>query len=324
MSERPTLWNIPSRSGSTIAAGAALNLEPQPTYFSRLAEQRPRDLNLNAGLSDTSGDLTLYQAEGYPGWATMEEAVAEDFRQRGMTVSPISVPVSTLKEICERHVSGTIDFLKIDVEGFEEQVLRGADFTRWRPRVMVIEATAVGSPQSNYKGWEPLVFASSYLFAAFDGLNRYYVRSEDAQLAEILRIPPNVFDNYITHELAEARMELTRLRAELHALRSQGTDITCAKAEAEHFSNPLPQRDGRILVPASDPGGQPLRGQEIHADFRLGFAILQSLEQAGLHIVDRVTQAAQFRFEIPIGEAELAKCVRIRLEVDDRRAAPAE
>jgi len=36
---------------------------------------------------------------------------------------------------------GEIHFLKIDVQGSESDVLRGCDFVRYRPWIVVIEAT---------------------------------------------------------------------------------------------------------------------------------------------------------------------------------------
>ena len=51
-----------------------------------------------------------------------------------------AVRVTTLARVCERHVEGTIDFLKIDVDGHAGEVLAGGDWTRWRPRVVLVEA----------------------------------------------------------------------------------------------------------------------------------------------------------------------------------------
>ena len=47
-----------------------------------------------------------------------------------------------------------------------------------------------------HAGWEPALLRSGYLFAWFDGLNRFYVRREDADLLRHFRVQPNVFDDY--------------------------------------------------------------------------------------------------------------------------------
>jgi glycosyltransferase involved in cell wall biosynthesis len=46
----------------------------------------------------------------------------------------------------------------------------------------------------NWDAWEPLVLASGYIFASYDGLNRFYLRHEDSHLARRLSIPPGVYD----------------------------------------------------------------------------------------------------------------------------------
>ena len=52
----------------------------------------------------------------------------------------IRVPVRTLDSILEEAGSPAgFDFLSIDVEGHEIDVLRGFDIARWRPRLIMIE-----------------------------------------------------------------------------------------------------------------------------------------------------------------------------------------
>ena len=43
--------------------------------------------------------------------------------------------------------------------------------------------------------WEPILLANRYVFAYFDGLNRFYVREEEAGLTRRFQLPPGVFDD---------------------------------------------------------------------------------------------------------------------------------
>ena len=52
----------------------------------------------------------------------------------------VTVPVSTLSDLWERHQLEEVDLLSLDVEGFELQALQGLDMKRHRPRLMLIEA----------------------------------------------------------------------------------------------------------------------------------------------------------------------------------------
>ena len=52
----------------------------------------------------------------------------------------IEVPVRTLDSVLDGGRSAEpIDFLSIDVEGHEIEVLRGFDFARWQPRLILVE-----------------------------------------------------------------------------------------------------------------------------------------------------------------------------------------
>ena len=73
----------------------------------------------------------------------------------GAGYTTIRKPVRTLTALCAEAGLGKIDFLKIDVEGAEAEVLAGMDFALFRPRVVMIEAIAPGSMEAAWSGWEP-------------------------------------------------------------------------------------------------------------------------------------------------------------------------
>ncbi len=196
------------------AGWRGISIEPLPSFHQAFEEQRPRDVNLAIAAGAADGELTLYDVPAVRGWASPDASVAELHRSEGHVVAELKVPVRTLAAICAEHVQGDIHFLKIDVEGFEGEVLRGMDFKRWRPWVLVIEATLPNSRATNHETWEHLVTSQGYAYAWFDGLNRYYVAAERPELVALLDIQPNVFDDYITHHLDSAWKQIDALRAQ--------------------------------------------------------------------------------------------------------------
>lgn len=202
-----------------------INVEPAPGPFERLRSARDRDVNLNVGLSSSPGSLTLYESPPESGWSTFDAHQAAWHREEGLSLVERDVPVRTLRDVCEEFVDGPIDFLSIDVEGYEEAVLDGADFDRWRPRVVLVEATKPGTSIPSHEAWEPILLKANYVFASFDGLNRYYVRSEDAHLVGALQIPANVLDDYLPYtyhkqveDLRNALASMERTTAALRAV----------------------------------------------------------------------------------------------------------
>ena len=194
-----------------------INVEPTSEYYARQCAERPRDLNLNIGLSNHPGTAKLYEARGL---STFSAAQMAWHRERGVEFTEREVALRTLAEICAEHEVDRIDFLSIDVEGYEQHVIEGADFTRWRPLVIVVESTLPNTREPSHHAWEPLLLAADYQFAAFDGLNRFYVRAEDAERGRCLEVGANMFDNFVPNrwaaELAHTRrlVEKWRARAE--------------------------------------------------------------------------------------------------------------
>jgi hypothetical protein len=126
-----------------------------------------------------------------------------------------SVEVRTLADICEKFASREIDFLKVDVEGAEVDVLRGGDWLRFRPKIGIVESTAPFSYEPTWQEWHLLLTLADYQLVYEDGINRFYCRGESAAVAGAFRLPPNILDHYTTAEFAEKHRTLLCLEHEV-------------------------------------------------------------------------------------------------------------
>ncbi len=180
-----------------------VNVEPLPREHERLCAARPADTNLRVALGATAGlgKLFVEPAENR-GASTMVPELAERYRADGEEFTPIEVPISTLARVVADHVAGPVDFLKVDVEGFEREVLAGADWSSFRPRIVVMEATVPKSDEPAHEGWEPMLLEVGYRFAMFDGLNRFYADADEPALLQTLAIPANVLDDFVPYAWA--------------------------------------------------------------------------------------------------------------------------
>jgi FkbM family methyltransferase len=218
-----------------------INVEPAPGVFERLAARRPRDVNLNVGVSNRQSVLTFHDFPENQGLSTFSEPLAKMWHTRGYCFVERAVPVTTLAAICAAHCDRPIDFMKIDVEGHEREVIEGGDWNRWRPRVLIIEATWP-------KRWEHLVEAAGYHQALFDGVNRFYVRHEDRGWLPRLSTPPNIIDNYIfyvNYDMIESLRERLRSLEEQIAVLVQ--ERRRREADWEQLGGPIAQGVARRL-----------------------------------------------------------------------------
>jgi FkbM family methyltransferase len=203
-----------------------IDVEPDARFAAVLLAQRPRDRVVEAACSDHDGDLVLYETGDADGWSTASVEVAGYLASsRGRPTTARSVRCFRAVRLWEESGSPAVDFLKIDAEGHEREVLAGAELKRMRPSVLIIEATAPHRPDSAHAEWEYLVLASGYLPAGFDGLNRWYVSPERSDLGPDLERPMSFFDSVELNNHVVAREQLALAQAELAVAQAELTDV---------------------------------------------------------------------------------------------------
>jgi FkbM family methyltransferase len=116
-----------------------INIDPLPGTKTRFDALRKRDINLELGISDSAGELAYYSFKE-PALNTFDPIVAAS--RDSPLISKDLIQVFRLSDILDRHLGLTqkIDFLTIDVEGLDLQVLRSNDWTRYRPSYVLAEA----------------------------------------------------------------------------------------------------------------------------------------------------------------------------------------
>ncbi len=191
-----------------------INIEPAPEHAARLAAERTGDVLVQACAGEPDGSIVLHHVVG-TGLSSVVDDSIDALDGTDYEVIDVVVPVRRLDEILADAgwtPDQPIHFLKIDVEGFEESVIRSIDLDVWRPWVIVAESTRPRSTEQAHHGWEPILLEHGYEFCFFDGLNRYYVASEHADLRPALSFPPGVFDQpYLTPPHAKLMREYDNL-----------------------------------------------------------------------------------------------------------------
>ena len=152
--------------------------------------------------------------------------MADQYRQAGQTVDVKKVPSITLNQVLDEYADIPIHFINIDVEGAELKVLTGLDLTRWRPWIILIEATIPTTTTPDFERWERLIISNDYEFAYFDGLNRFYIAKEHNELIEAFRLPPNIFDQYVfSREIDHQQLFQKELEAKENVIQIQNCEL---------------------------------------------------------------------------------------------------
>ena len=189
-----------------------INIEPLAPQFQRLVEQRPRDINLQVLVSDREGSETFYQFSNGE-LSTSNADFAQRHLQTGLSADSYELKTTTLTKICEQHAPDQIHFLKIDIEGHEAQAIRGMDFNRFRPWILVLEATEPNMlDRPTHHEWEHMISAAGYQHVHTHLPNRFYVANEHPDLKPCFAF--HVDEYHLSHQLRRIS-ELEREVAEL-------------------------------------------------------------------------------------------------------------
>jgi FkbM family methyltransferase len=123
-----------------------LLIEPDPQLFNEIKSNRKEDVCLNVGVSfDMHEDSLDFFIMSSPSLNTFSRVEAErlDLQGRYKIVNTLKIRTVTLNALFEKHF--VPDFISIDVEGLDFEIIKSIDYDRFRPKVICVE-TAEFSP----------------------------------------------------------------------------------------------------------------------------------------------------------------------------------
>lgn len=135
-----------------------VNIEPSGSYSELFLKERPGDINLTEAIGN--GVMTYYFQEGMNSSGnTFTKTLANKrdmIKKREINLTPLS-------KIFEILGKNHVDFITIDVEGFEDDVLKSNDWNKYGATVLCLEGD----------GYDYLK-QFGYKRVFFDGGNSYY------------------------------------------------------------------------------------------------------------------------------------------------------
>lgn len=123
-------------------AWKGINIDANPQSIAKFKRFRKRDININVGISDKNIPLNYYMFEaGAMNTFSEEVYKARIGNKETKFLAKKEIPTKPLQQVLEEYLpkNQIIDFMSIDVEGLEMQVLETNDWQKYRPRVVLVE-----------------------------------------------------------------------------------------------------------------------------------------------------------------------------------------
>lgn len=135
------------------AGGRGVNIEPDPELFAGFVAKRPRDLNLNIGIGAAEDRLEFF-VMSVRTLNTFSSDEAHQLEEGGKVriERVLKIPVRPVNAILAEHFAEAApDFVSIDVEGLDLEILLSWDFARWRPKVFCVETITYSDQRTGIK-----------------------------------------------------------------------------------------------------------------------------------------------------------------------------
>ena len=215
-----------------------VHVEPNVMYAQKLRNARKDETVFQVAISDHEELLSFYEIAD-TGLSTGDADIAEKHRLDGFSVTQTKIPALTLDTLFNELENQEIHWLKIDVEGMEESVLKGWRYSLIRPWLIVIESTIPRSQEQVYQKYEMLLTQKMYRFIYSDGLNRFYISSDHPELASSFLLPPNLFDGFVlsgSHpfcKLIEFKAQQSEIKAQELEAKAKDAEVRAQELEAK-------------------------------------------------------------------------------------------
>jgi FkbM family methyltransferase len=120
---------------------SGINIEPDKNSYNKFLAKRSRDINLNMGIGNKASNQTFYKFIP-SALSTFSKKTALSYENQGYKlVKKSKNKISTLSNIFSQYLDGkNIDFMSIDVEGLDLQVLKGNNWSKFKPKLICIES----------------------------------------------------------------------------------------------------------------------------------------------------------------------------------------
>ncbi|MDZ4792716.1 MAG: FkbM family methyltransferase [Bacteroidota bacterium] len=149
------------------AGWRGVNIDPRPGSKALFDRYRGRDINIEAGIGGEDASMTYYMLDENSVMNTFSKDNLVKLGVFGQVKKTVEVPVFTFATLLEKYPDiKTIDYLNIDAEGFEMEILAGMNLDAVMPKVISIE-------QNDVLSFPEVLHSTAGIFLAEKGYTAY-------------------------------------------------------------------------------------------------------------------------------------------------------
>ncbi len=160
-------------SGST-----GVNIEPDPELFKLFKTIRKNDTNINIGVA--AGEKTLdFYVLSTPTLNTFSKEEVKKYKSEGYHVERvIKVKTLSINKIIKKYFNKAPDFMNLDAEGMNLEILKSLDFDIYSPNVICVETISFSLTGTGKKDHKLIKYLKTkgYLLYADTYINSIFVK----------------------------------------------------------------------------------------------------------------------------------------------------
>ncbi len=181
--------NDPVRLSNTLTLHAAgwrgINIDANPEVVERMRRQRPDDVSVCSlvGHPGQDRELVVFADDAF---STADPLYAQRWAQSTEVVRRVALRSRSLTDILrEQSAPPRFEFLNVDVEGMELEVLESLDFEQFRPRLIALEIHGFDTAEPRRSAVVRFLEEKGYRLRAYNGLTAFLEHEPATDAARI-------------------------------------------------------------------------------------------------------------------------------------------
>jgi FkbM family methyltransferase len=164
-----------------LGGSKGVNVEPNPPFFDLFIKERPKDINLNIGISAKEQDLEYFEFNE-PALNTFSTEEKENLIKEGKALlSSKIVSTNSLEHVINNYCDNRFPhFLSLDVEGYDMMILHQINFDKSFPFVICVETISFSTKGNGIKNKELIDFlvSNGYFLHSDTFINSIFVKQD--------------------------------------------------------------------------------------------------------------------------------------------------